>query len=168
MLSALDQKHLEAALGYAQLEMYRDADSELNKINIRNQSDSKILSLRVAVYRGLENWNLMMMTAEKLTAAQPQTFHWLLFHAYAASKAISVEAARGILLEAASTFPHERVILDNLALYEYRLECSTGLAPLEQGQLFGCAIGKSLACLRLFRHCFTRLCKTISAYNLRS
>jgi hypothetical protein len=74
----------------------------------------------VAVYRGLEKWILMSIAAENLAAAQPQNIHWVIFHAYAASKVHSVQVAQEILLEALSKFPGEAVILDNLACYKYR------------------------------------------------
>jgi hypothetical protein len=61
-----DQKFFEAACGYAQLGMFLDANEELEKVDPYKRAAPEILALRVAIYRGLEKWELMAAISKRL------------------------------------------------------------------------------------------------------
>ena len=112
-----DQKFFEAACGYAQLGMFLDANEELEKIDPYCRAAPEILALRVAIYKGLEKWDLMAAIAKRLAEFQPNNVQWTVSFAYAVRRANSIEAAKEILLEAEQKFPKEAVIKYNLACY---------------------------------------------------
>ena len=116
-LSPPDQKYFEAACGYAQLGMFLDANEELENVDPYKRAAPEILALRVAVYRGLEKWELMQEIAKRLAKFQPHDVQWAVSLAYATRRADSVEAAKDILLKAESQFPKQAVIKYNLACY---------------------------------------------------
>jgi hypothetical protein len=66
-----DKQFFEVACGYAELGMYLDADSELEKIDPFNRAAPEILALRIEIYRGLEKWELMAQLAKRLTEFLP-------------------------------------------------------------------------------------------------
>ena len=116
-LEPSDQKFFEAACGYAQLGMFLEANEELEKIDPYCRAAPEILVVRVAIYRGLERWELMAAIAKRLTQFQPLDVQWTISFAYAVRRANSIEAAKEILLEAEQKFPKEAVIKYNLACY---------------------------------------------------
>src|SRR6266576_6277171 len=116
-----DKQFLEVACGYAELGMYPDANAELEKIDPFNRAAPEVLALRIAIYGGLKKWELMAEIAKRLTEFQPDDPQWPVSAAYATRRAISIEAAREILLNAQSKFPKEAVIPYNLACYECQM-----------------------------------------------
>ena len=112
-----DQKFFEAACGYAQLGMFLDANEELENVDPYKRAAPEILALRVAIYRGLEKWELMAAISKRLAEFQPNDVQWTVSFAYAVRRANSIEAAKEILLEAEQKFPKEAVIKYNLACY---------------------------------------------------
>jgi tetratricopeptide (TPR) repeat protein len=117
-----DKQFFEVACGYAELGMYLDANSELEKTDPFNRAAPEILALRIAIYGGLEKWELMAEIAKRLTEFEPDNSEWPVQLAYATRRAISIEAAKEILLNAESKFAKEAIIKYNLACYF----CQTG------------------------------------------
>ena len=62
-LESPDQQHWQAAVGYVELGMFAEADSELDKIDPFCRALPEILVVRLAIYRGLETWELMQQIA---------------------------------------------------------------------------------------------------------
>jgi tetratricopeptide (TPR) repeat protein len=116
-----DKQFFDVASGYAELGMYLDANRELEKIDSFNRAAPEILALRLAIYGGLEKWELMAEIAKRLTEFEPDNPQWPVSLAYAARRANSIEAAKEILLNAQPKFPEEAVIKYNLACYECQL-----------------------------------------------
>ena len=81
-----------------------------------------MLALRIAIYRGLEKWELMQEIAKRLAEFQPDDIQWTISLAYTTRRANSIEAAKEVLLNAESKFPKETAIKYNLACYF----CQTG------------------------------------------
>src|SRR5205823_6844446 len=77
---------------------------------------------RLGIYRGLEKWELMQEIAKRLADFQPDDIQWTISLAYATRRALSIQAAKGILLNGEPKFPKEAVIKYNLACYF----CQTG------------------------------------------
>jgi tetratricopeptide (TPR) repeat protein len=117
-LESPDKEFFEAAWGYAQLGMFLDANEELEKIDAFNSAAPEILALRVAIYGGLQKWELAAKMAKRLVEFQPDNVQWVVSLAYATRRANSIEAAKELLLNAESRFPKEAVIKYNLACYE--------------------------------------------------
>src|SRR5215475_10703244 len=102
--------------------MLLEANAELDEIDPFNRAASEVLALRIAIYRGLEKWELMQEIAKRLADFQPDDIQWTISLAYATRRADSIEAAKDVLLNAAAKFPQEAVIKYNLACYF----CQTG------------------------------------------
>jgi tetratricopeptide (TPR) repeat protein len=116
-LESPGQKFFEAACGYAQLGMYLDANEELEKVDPYKRAAPEILALRVAIYRGLEKWELMAAISKRLVEFEPNDVQWTVSFAYAIRRANSIQAAKDILLKAEPKFPKQAVIKYNLACY---------------------------------------------------
>ena len=116
-----DQQYWSAAVGFVELGMFQDANVELEKIDPFNRAAPQVLALRIAIYCGLENWELMVELTKRFTEFQPDDSQWPVSLAYATRRAISTEAAKEILLNAEPKFPKEAVIPYNLACYECQL-----------------------------------------------
>jgi len=112
-----DQQHWKAAVGYVELGMYADANSELEKIDPFCRAAPEVLAVRVAIYHGLKKWDLMREVTKRLAEFQPDDVQWTVSYAYATRRAESIEAAKEILLNAESKFPKEAIIKYNLACY---------------------------------------------------
>jgi tetratricopeptide (TPR) repeat protein len=117
-----DQKFFEAACGYAQLGMFLDANAELEKVDPYKRAAPEILALRVAIYKGLERWELMQVVAQRLVEFDVRNIDFVISYAFATRRAESIEAAKQILLNAEPKFPNQAVIKYNLACYFCQLE----------------------------------------------
>ena len=73
---------------------------------------------RLAIYHGLEKWELLAVVAKKLTEWNPQEPGFLVELAYAIRRVESIRAAHAILTRAASLHPTDATIQFNLACYE--------------------------------------------------
>ncbi len=122
MLQLDDARHIQAAEGYVELGMYADAESELEKIGPVHQELPQVLTLRVCIYAGSENWGQMQAVAGKMAAHFPDDAQWRIWWAAAARRAESIEVAKKILLEALETHPNDAKIHYDLSCYESRLE----------------------------------------------
>jgi tetratricopeptide (TPR) repeat protein len=112
-----DQQYWQAAVGYVELGMFTDADSELDKIDPFLRAAPEILALRIEIYRGLKKWELMAELSMRLMEFHPGDPQWPVSLAYATRRGNSIEAAKEILLNAERKFPKEAVIPYNLACY---------------------------------------------------
>jgi tetratricopeptide (TPR) repeat protein len=117
-----DQQHWQAASGYAELSMFLEADAELDKIDPFNRAAPGVLAIRLAIYRGLEKWELMQEIAKRLKEFEPDNVQWTISLAYATWRAYSTEIAMEILLSAEPKFPKEAALPYNLACYYGQLE----------------------------------------------
>ena len=118
MLEPPDQQFFTAACGYVQLQMFQEANEELEKIDPFLRAAPEVLALRVEIYQGLEKWDLMAELTGRLTEFDADNPQWPLSLAYATRRATSIQATKEILLNAEATFPKEAVIKYNLACYE--------------------------------------------------
>src|SRR5262245_48052470 len=102
--------------------MFLEADTELDKIDPFNRAAPEVLAIRLAIYHGLKQWELMQEMAKRLANFQPDDVQWIASYAYATRRAESIPAAKEILLNAEPKFPQEAIIKYNLACYF----CQTG------------------------------------------
>jgi tetratricopeptide (TPR) repeat protein len=120
-LEGADQQYWQAAVGYVELGMFAEADSELDKIDPFCRALSEVLAVRVAIYRGLKKWELMQQIAKRLKQFEPDNVQWTISLAYATRRAYSIDIAMEILLDAEAKFPREAAIPYNLACYYCQL-----------------------------------------------
>ena len=116
------KEFFDAACGYAQLGMYRDANEELERIDPFVRAAPEILALRIEIYRGLKKWELMQQIAKRLKEFEPDNVQWTISLAYATRRAYSIDTAMEILLNAEAKFPREAAIPYNLACYYCQLK----------------------------------------------
>ena len=112
-----DQQYWQAAVGYFELGMFVEADSELDKIDPFCRALPEVLAVRLAIYRGLKKWELMQQIAQRLKEFEPDNGQWTISLAYATRRAYSIDVAMEILLNAVAKFPKEAAIRYNLACY---------------------------------------------------
>jgi tetratricopeptide (TPR) repeat protein len=116
-----DQQCWQAAVGYVELGMFAEADSELDKMDPFCRAFPEVLSVRLAVYRGLGKWELMQEISKRLRQFEPENVQWTISLAYATRRAYSIDVAMEILLNAEGKFPGEGAIPYNLACYSCQL-----------------------------------------------
>jgi tetratricopeptide (TPR) repeat protein len=126
-----DRQHWQASAGYVELGMFLEADTELDKIDPFNRAAPEVLAMRLAIYRGLQKWELMREIAKRLADFQPDDVQWTISLAYATRRADSIRAAKDVLLNAEPKFPNEAAIKYNLACYL----CQTGDIETAKGYL---------------------------------
>ena len=115
-------RHLLAAEGYLDLGMYQEADAELRELDPACFALEETLVLQLCAYAGLQQWKEAHELATTLAQQDPDNPQWSIWSASAACRLQSVEAAKGILLEALVTHPNNANIHYNLSCYETRLQ----------------------------------------------
>jgi tetratricopeptide (TPR) repeat protein len=113
-------QHVTAAEGYIALGLYLEANEELEQLDPLHQTLPRPLVLKLCVYAGLKQWDLVQTLAAKLSENEPSNAHWALWWASAACRAQSVKAAIQILLHALEKHPNNASIHFNLSCYENR------------------------------------------------
>ena len=92
-LESPDQQYWQAAVGYVELGMFAEADSELDKIDPFCRALPEVLAVRLAIYRGLKKWELMQQIAKRLKEFEPDNVQWTISLAYATRRAYSIDVA---------------------------------------------------------------------------
>ena len=101
--------------------MFLDADAELDRIKPDVRHVPEVLEIRAHIYAGLHKWELMLVVASTLVRHDPANIQWIVWRAYAARRAESLESAQSILLEAVERNPDAAICHYNLACYECQL-----------------------------------------------
>src|SRR4051794_23252446 len=96
-----DQLRLRAAQGYVELGMFDTANAELEEIDPFCRHLPDVLAMRVAIYHGLQRWELMAIVAKKLVGWNPGDPSHFVNLAYATRRGDSIHAAHTILTRAA-------------------------------------------------------------------
>ena len=91
-----DQQYWQAAVGYVELGMFAEADSELDKIDPFCCALPDVLALRLAIYRGLKKWELMQQIGKRLKEFEPDHGQWTISLAYVTRRAYSIDTAMEI------------------------------------------------------------------------
>jgi tetratricopeptide (TPR) repeat protein len=117
-LAEKEQQYLTAAQGYLDLGMPLDADAELDLIDPFCRHLPEVLELRVQGYLALEKWELMRTAAKRLVDDDPDNIQWSVWLAFATRRAVSIDSAKAILLEAVERHPEASIFHYNLACYE--------------------------------------------------
>jgi tetratricopeptide (TPR) repeat protein len=120
-LEPKDARHLVAAVGFVELEMYADADQELDCIDPEVRHLPEVLEARSHIYRGAKKWDLMLVVAKRLAEYDPTNIDWMVDYAYAARHADSLAEAKAILLAAVAHNPVPAIFHYNLACYHCQL-----------------------------------------------
>jgi len=120
-LEITDQRHLTAAVGYLELGMFEDAETELDAINPDVRHLTQVLEIRMEIYLRQKEWERMQGIAVRLMRTDPNNPQWAISFAFATRRARSISAAKAILLEALVNHPKEPMISYNLACYECQL-----------------------------------------------
>ena len=120
-LEQADQRHLTAAQGYLELEMYLEANDELERMTPEVHLFKEVLMVRCMIYYSLKKWELMQVVTKKLTEYSPDNTGYWINLAYATRRTESNEAARQILLGVLPTHAGHSMIYYNLACYECQL-----------------------------------------------
>lgn len=116
------ERRLLAAEGYIDLEMYSEAAAELGALAPECFASEQTLVLQLCVYAGLHQWSQAHELATALARQDPENPQWAIWSASAACRVQSVEAAKGILLQALISHPNNANIHYNLSCYETRLQ----------------------------------------------
>jgi tetratricopeptide (TPR) repeat protein len=120
-LDGSDQRHLQAAHGYIELGLFEEANAELEEIDPFSRHSFEVLVAHLAIYHGLEKWEVLAMVAKRLTEWNPKEPGFSFELAYATRRAESIYAAHAILTRAAGLHPNDGTIQFNLACYEAQL-----------------------------------------------
>jgi tetratricopeptide (TPR) repeat protein len=116
-----DAQRLRSAHGYLELGMLQEANAELEEIDPLSRHLPEVLQARLAIYRELRKWDLMLVVAKKLVEWNPKEPANFVDWAYAARRAESIHIGHAILKQAAELHPAYALIQFNLACYEAQL-----------------------------------------------
>jgi predicted Zn-dependent protease len=116
-----DQRRLEAALGFFDLDMCDEALQELREIAPDRQESREVLSISLAVHQRQKRWKEARELARDLASLFPEEPCWFIAWAFAARRAESIVAARVILLYALKQHPEDATIYFNLGCYAAQL-----------------------------------------------
>jgi tetratricopeptide (TPR) repeat protein len=103
--------------GYLALGMVREAERELKTVRPEQADLLEVRAAEVAILHAKQNWRRLRSVAGALARRQPERVEWWVTHAYATRRAVSIEKARAILLEAENHHPAEAVVQFNLGCY---------------------------------------------------
>jgi hypothetical protein len=106
-LEGADQLHLRAAHGYIELELFEEANVELEEIDPFCRHSPEVLMARLAIYHGLNKWELLAVVAKKLVEWNPTEPGFFVELAYAVRRAESIHEAHAILTRAAGLHPND-------------------------------------------------------------
>jgi tetratricopeptide (TPR) repeat protein len=120
-LESANQRHLQAAHGYIELEMFEEANAELEEIDPFCRHLPEVLLARLAIYHGLKKWELLAVVAKKLAEWNPNEPGFFVELAYATKRAESIHAAHTILTRAVGLHPTDPTVHFNLARYEAQM-----------------------------------------------
>ena len=115
------ERQLNAASGYLDLGMIREAKAELRQLDQLERQDARVLALRVAICQREGSWARLFDLSRYLACVEPGESQWVITSADAMCRLHSVEAAREMLLRAQRDFPDEAAIHYHLACYEVQL-----------------------------------------------
>jgi tetratricopeptide (TPR) repeat protein len=121
LLELTDWRHLQSAEGYIELEMYDDAEVELEQVGSSCSELDVVLALWLCVYAGRQQWESMQSLAEEMAERDPTNIQFALCWATATRKMQSIEAAKQILLQALQMHPDNPALHYNLSCYESSL-----------------------------------------------
>ncbi|MGH8016725.1 MAG: tetratricopeptide repeat protein [Opitutaceae bacterium] len=107
--------------GYLALGMVRHAEKELEDMRPEHAELTEVKALQVAILQEKKNWPRLRQVAGELVKREPGDAGWWVTLAYATRRAVSLAAARRILLEAEKRHPAEAVIQFNLGCYACQL-----------------------------------------------
>ena len=111
---------LEKADGYIDLKLYSEAHSELQRVPTSFQTSLPYRLYLLRLLMAEKDWVASQECAIELNKALPNEPSFWIQLAYATRRAVNIQAARDILLEAMIRFPNEAIIPYNLACYSCR------------------------------------------------
>lgn len=110
--------HLSYASGFLELGMLGEAAAELALVDPALCATPKVLHLKTAIFGATGDWHSMRRCARLLVRAVPEDVQGWISLAFSTRRAVSLRAARRILLQALALHPDEPVISFNLSCYE--------------------------------------------------
>ena len=94
-----------------------EANEEVESIKPEMKTFSEMLAVRVAIFRALEEWDLLHAVARQLCHQQPDEPEHFLSLASATRRAVGLQEALTVLATVANRFPTCAALLYNLACY---------------------------------------------------
>jgi hypothetical protein len=127
-----DSHHLSAALGWLELGVPAEAESELGKISARLQGHPDVLEVRWLTLAQMKRWEVALAVARALLAGAPGRSSGWLHQAYSLRRVSrdGLRQAWAALLPASDRFPREPTIPYNLSCYACQLQ------QLEQARIW--------------------------------
>lgn len=110
-------RHFNAAQGYLELGMIREAVGELESIDPASRELPAVVSLRISLYFAMEKWTSAESDARQMVKSDPAEPGWWVQWAYATRRCRSIGEARQILLDAGKQHPQDATIQFNLGCY---------------------------------------------------
>ena len=122
------EKALQAAQGYLELDMPKEAQSELDSIPAAERNAAEVVHVEVLVALKKRGWNLALETAYRLCELEPESPSGFIHAAFCLHELGRTIEARGVLLGGPESLREE-------ATYFYNLGCyATQLGELDEAQ----------------------------------
>lgn len=114
-------RSLDAADGYAQLGMWSDGLAELDQLSADEGISAPALSLRLAIYVGLQRWEECALLAQGMVRGGSEAPAAYLLGAYALRRWRSLAEAEAFLRQGEKVLNHDATFHFNLACYACQL-----------------------------------------------
>jgi len=111
------KKTLSYSNGYRELGMSKEALAELSSLPETLSDRLEVLQMKLAILIDAEDWKSAACAAKNLVLRQPNDPGHLVNLAFATRRALSLDEANTILIDAAQRFPHVAIIHYNLGCY---------------------------------------------------
>jgi tetratricopeptide (TPR) repeat protein len=105
------------AQGYLELGMVGDAAAEIDRIPLEEIDALEVVAVRLALLQEQQDWPAVSQLAAAFVRRQPKEAAGWVTWAYSTRRAVSLDAAEKILLEAEKLHPAEATIQFNLGCY---------------------------------------------------
>lgn len=116
-----DTHHVNAALGWLELENPREAAEELKKLSAEADAHPKVMEVWWMIHARQRNWEAALTAARGLIAAAPDNPAGWIDQSFSLHELRRTQEAWDELLPAATRFPKVAVIPYNLACYACQL-----------------------------------------------
>jgi predicted Zn-dependent protease len=133
-----DIHHFNAAQGWLGLNNPREAQTELDKISVRQQARFEIMELQWQIHAKAKRWENSIETARAITSKHPKVAFGWIHLAYALHELRRTQEAYASLLPVLDKFPKEWLMRYNMACYAVQLgNLDEGKTWLERAREIG-------------------------------
>ena len=97
--------------------MFEEAERTLQEIDVEDKGRKEVLAAKVEFYTVAKKWSSVAEVAQRLVDIEPENAGWWINLAYATRRAVNIDKAQALLLQAQTLHPENAIIAFNLSCY---------------------------------------------------